>query len=54
MNEQPEKATAFDFLPKIVDRFRNLHLRHMMVTDIHTGKMMGMINIGDVFKHMPL
>jgi len=50
MNEAPEIASKFDFLPKILDRFRNLHLRHIMVTDIYSGKLIGMINRGDIFK----
>jgi hypothetical protein len=54
MNEQPERCSKFDFLPKLVDRFRNLHLRHIIVTDIYTGKVTGMINRGDIFTYMPL
>lgn len=54
MNEQPEKCTKFDFLPKLLDRFRNLNLRHIFVVDIYNGKCVGVINRGDLFTYMPL
>ena len=54
MIEEAESVNKFDYLPKIVDKFRNLHLRHLIVTDIYTGEVIGMINRGDIFKWMPL
>ena len=54
MIEETEQISRFDFFPKIVDKFRHLHLRHLVVTDIYTGEIEGMINRGDIFKYMPL
>ena len=54
MIEESESVNKFDYLPKIVDKFRNLHLRHLIVTDIYSGEVIGMINRGDIFKWMPL
>ena len=54
MIENPEQCTKFDFLPKLVARFRHLHLRHLVVTNSFTGEPEGMITRGDLFSYMPL
>lgn len=54
MIESPEVCTKFDFLPKIVARFRHLHLRHLVVTNPFNGQLEGMITRGDIFNYMPL
>ena len=33
MIENAEHCTRFDFFPKIVNRFRHLHLRHLVVVN---------------------
>ena len=54
MIEHPEVCTVLDFLPKILARFRALHLRHLIVTNPFTGHAHGIITRGDIFKYMPL
>ena len=54
MIEDPETCNKHDFLPKIVARFRHLHLRHLVVTNPFNGKIEGMITRGDIFRYMPL
>jgi len=54
MIENPEQCTQLDFLPKILARFRALHLRHLIVTNPFSGQAHGIITRGDIFKYMPL
>ena len=54
MIENPETCTKFDFLPKILNRFTNMHLRHLTVVNPVTGHIEGMITRQDIFKWMPL
>jgi len=54
MIEHPETCTQLDFLPKILARFRALHLRHIVVTNPYSGHAHGIITRGDIFKYMPL
>ena len=54
MIEHPEQCTQLDFLPKIVARFRHLHLRHLIVTNPFSGHAHGIITRGDIFNWMPL
>lgn len=54
MIENPETCTKFDFLPKILSRFRNQHLRHLIVVNPTTGWLEGMITRQDIFAYMPL
>ena len=43
MIENAEHCTRFDFLPKILARFRHLHLRHMVVVNPQNNQLEGMI-----------
>jgi hypothetical protein len=54
MIENPEKCTRYDFLPKILARFRHMHLRHLCVTNPTDGTLEGMITRQDIFLWMPL
>lgn len=54
MIEHPETCTQLDFLPKVLARFRALHLRHLIVTNPYSGHAHGIITRGDIFKYMPL
>ena len=54
MIENPEQCTRYDFLPKLVARFRHFDIRHLIVTNAFTGEPEGMITRGDLFRYMPL
>jgi len=54
MIENPEQCTKFDFLPKLVARFRHFHLRHLIVTNSFTGEPEGIVTRGDLFNYLPL
>ena len=54
MIENPEKCTRYDFLPKVLARFRHMHLRHLCVTDPTDGTLEGVITRQDIFLWMPL
>ena len=54
MIENPETCTKFDFLPKILSRFRNMHLRHLIVVNPQNNHLEGMITRQDIFTWMPL
>lgn len=43
MIEQPTVCNKLDFLPGIVNKFRDLHLRHLIVADTENGSVIGMI-----------
>ena len=54
MIENPEVCTSFDFFPKILNRFRYMHLRHLIVVNPSNNHIEGIITRQDVFKYMPL
>jgi CBS domain-containing protein len=54
MVEQPVICSKLDFLPSIVNKFRDLHLRHLIVICAHNGKVDGIITRQDIFRWMPL
>jgi len=54
MVENPETITKFDFLPKILRRFINQHLRHLIVVNPITGLLEGMVTRQDIFEWLPL
>lgn len=54
MITNPETCTTFDFLPKIHSRFRNMHLRHMIVVNPTNNRLQGIITRQDIFTFMPL
>jgi hypothetical protein len=54
MIENPEKCQKYDFLPKILARFRHLHLRHLCVINPINGELDGLITRQDIFNWMPL
>ena len=54
MIENPEKCTRYDFLPKILARFRHMHLRHLCVTNPTDGTLEGVITRQDIFLWMPM
>jgi CBS domain-containing protein len=54
MIENPEQVNRFDFLPKILSRFRHMHLRHMCVVNPNDGRLEGVITRQDIFLWMPL
>lgn len=41
--ENPEMCTRFDYLPKILKRFRHMNLRHIIVVNPVNGTIEGMI-----------
>ena len=43
MIENPEKVTRFDFLPKVLNRFRHMHLRHLLVVNPVNNNLEGVI-----------
>ena len=49
MIENPETCNKHDFLPKILNRFLNLHLRHLIVVNPNNGGLEGMITRQDIF-----
>lgn len=54
MIANPETCTRFDFLPKIHGRFRQMHLRHMIVVNPTNNRLQGIITRQDIFTWMPL
>lgn len=54
MIQNPETVNRYDFLPKILARFRHMHLRHLVVTNPANGNLEGMITRQDIFTWMPL
>lgn len=54
MIENPEKCQKYDFLPKILSRFRHMHLRHLCVVNPTNGLLDGVITRQDIFRWMPL
>ena len=54
MIENPETVTKFDFLPKVLDRFRHMHLRHLIVVNPTNNHLEGMITRQDIFNWMPM
>ena len=54
MIEQPECCVKLDFLKSLVDRFRHLNLRHIIVQNEKDGSIDGIITRQDIFKWMPL
>lgn len=54
MIENPEKCTRYDFLPKVLARFRHMHLRHLCVTNPTNGQLEGVITRQDIFLWMPM
>ena len=43
MIENPEVCTRFDFFPKILNRFRYMHLRHLIVVNPSNNHIEGII-----------
>ena len=43
MIEQPPVCLKLDFLPSIVNKFRDLHLRHLIVSSSDNGTVDGII-----------
>ena len=43
MIENPERCAIYDFLPKILARFRHMHLRHLCVINPTNGLLQGVI-----------
>ena len=54
MIENPEKCQRYDFLPKVLARFRHMHLRHLCVVNPNDGSLDGVITRQDIFLWMPL
>lgn len=54
MIENPFTVCTTDTLPKIVDIFRNQHLRHLPVVHPGTGALKGIITRKDLFNFMDL
>jgi predicted transcriptional regulator len=52
--ENPEICTRFDFLPKILKRFRHMNLRHLIVVNPLNNNVEGIITRQDIFTWMPL
>ena len=52
--ENAEKVTRFDYLPKILNRFRLLSLRQLMVVNPVNNHVEGVITRKDIFAYMPL
>ena len=54
MIENPETVTRYDLLPKILGRFRLMHLRHLTVVNPTNNHLEGMITRQDIFNWMPM
>ena len=54
MIENAEHCTRFDFLPKVLERFRHMHLRHLIVVNPANNQLEGMITRQDIFQYMPM
>lgn len=52
--ENPEVCSKFDFLPKVLQRFRHMNLRHLVVINPVNSHVEGMITRQDIFRWMPL
>mmetsp|Transcript_17794 Transcript_17794/g.30156 ORF Transcript_17794/g.30156 Transcript_17794/m.30156 type:complete len:83 (+) Transcript_17794:2600-2848(+) len=52
--DNPEVITRFDFLPKILKRFRHMNLRHLIVVNPINHSVEGIITRQDIFTWMPL
>ena len=49
MIETAEHCTRFDFFPQLVNRFRHLHLRHLIVVNPQNNRLEGIITRQDIF-----
>lgn len=54
MIENPYVCSTRDKLPKILDIFRNFHLRQLPVIEYKSGKVVGIITRQDIFSYMSL
>ena len=54
MIENPEICSKFDTLPRIVARFMNMHLRHLIVVNPTNDRLEGIITRQDLFLYMAL
>lgn len=54
MIENVHKVTRFDFLPLILQTFREHHLRHLSVVNPTNNRLEGVITRQDIFQYMPL
>jgi CBS domain-containing protein len=52
--ENPITVFLNDPLIKLVDLFRKMHLRHMIVIDPNNGKLSGLITRQDLFMYLDL
>ena len=52
--ENPITVFLNDPLYKLVDLFRKMHLRHMIVIDPNNGKLCGLITRQDLFMYLDL
>ena len=54
MVDNPFKVSTTDYLTKIVDIFRKMSMRHLIVVDQNTGQLAGIITRKNIFKWMEL
>jgi len=54
MIDNPYKVVTNDYLNKVVDVFRKMDLRHLLVVNPDNGKLKGVITRKDIFRWMEL
>jgi len=54
MIDNPYKVVTTDYLTKVVDVFRKMDLRHLLVVNPDNGKLKGIITRKDIFRWMEL
>ncbi len=54
MIERPFSVSVFDKMPKVLNIFRQMQLRQLLVTNDADGKLAGIITRKDIFQFMSL